>query len=118
MRRFAVSLLVMAGASACSPNDSGSTFVTCDKLAPAPAVSSPAWQGTVFTIAMENHSRHQIYGNKDAPFINRLAQTAALANGYHDPYVHPSEANYLWMVSGENFGVLDDGDPEHHHLSA
>ena len=118
MRRFAVSLLVMAGASACSPNDSGSTFVTCDKLAPAPAVSSPAWQGTVFTIAMENHSRHQIYGNKDAPFINRLAQTAALANGYHDPYVHPSEANYLWMVAGENFDVLDDDDPSAHPLTS
>jgi phospholipase C len=118
MRRFAVSLLVVAGASACSPNDSGSTFVTCDKLAPAPAVSPAGWQGTVFTIAMENHSRHQIYGNRDAPFINRLAKTAALANGYHDPYVHPSEANYLWMVSGENFGVLDDDDPKAHHFDS
>ncbi|HET9992712.1 MAG TPA: alkaline phosphatase family protein [Kofleriaceae bacterium] len=117
MRRFAVSLVV-AGVAACNPNDSGSTFVTCDKLTPAPAVSPPGWQGTVFTIAMENHSRHQIYGNTDAPFINRLAKPAALANGYHDPYVHPSEANYLWMVSGENFGVLDDDDPSSHHFDS
>ena len=35
----------------------------------------------------------------------------AVANGYHDSYVHPSEPNYLWMASGENFGILDDDDP-------
>lgn len=110
--------LVMLGAAACSPNDSGSTFVTCDKLVASPALRPNGWSGTVFTVVMENHSRSQILGNKDAPFINRLAKSGAQANGYHDPYVHPSEANYLWMASGENFGVLDDDDPKAHHFDS
>ena len=65
---------MLVGASACNPNDSGSTFVTCDKLTPAPAVSPAAWKGSVFTIVMENHSRGEILGNKAAPFINQLAK--------------------------------------------
>ena len=60
---------------------------------------------------MENHSRGQILGNGEAPYINALAAGGATAAGYHDSYVHPSEANYLWMVAGENFDVLDDDDP-------
>ena len=38
-------------------------------------------------------------------------QQNALAAGYHDSYVHPSEPNYLWLVAGENFGILNDNDP-------
>ncbi len=74
--------------------------------------------GTVFTIVMENHSRGHIFGNKDAPYINQLASDNAVAEGYHDSFVHPSEPNYFWMVAGQNFGVLDDGDPASHHLDA
>jgi phospholipase C len=60
---------------------------------------------------MENHSFSDIMGSNDAPTINALAGQGAVAAGYHDPYVHPSEPNYLWMVAGENFGILDDNDP-------
>lgn len=70
----------------------------------------------MFTIAMENHSRGQIFGNSQAPYINSLADHFAVAEGYHDPFVHPSEPNYFWMVAGQNFGVLDDSDPGSHHL--
>jgi len=115
MKRFAVGFIALA---ACTPNDSGSTLVTCDKIAPSPALAPAGWKGTVFTIAMENHSRHQIFGNRNAPFLNRIARQGAVADAYHDPYVHPSEANYLWMVSGENFGVLDDDDPKSHSLQS
>ncbi|CAN5214930.1 phosphatidylinositol-3-phosphatase [soil metagenome] len=115
MKRLALGLVAVA---ACSPNNSGSSLVSCEKLAVKPALHRPGWNGTVFTIAMENHSRGQIFGNRRAPFINRLVDGSAVAMGYHDPYVHPSEANYLWMVSGENFGVLDDDDPNSHHFSS
>ncbi len=73
-------------------------------------------KGSVFTIVMENKSRGDIFGNKSAPYINSLAQTYAVANGYHDSFVHPSEPNYIWMAAGENFGVLDDNDPASHHI--
>jgi phospholipase C len=115
MKHFVAAFIALA---ACNPNDSGSTLVSCDKLAPTAALAPAGWSGSVFTIAMENHSRSQIFGNREAPFINRLAAQAAVADGYHDPFVHPSEANYLWMVSGENFGVLDDDDPKAHSLDS
>jgi phosphatidylinositol-3-phosphatase len=111
--RSLVAAVVPLAASGCSsaPNDSGNTSVACRALTTNVANRSPDWRGTVFTIVMENHSRDQIMGNASAPFINRLAQENALAAGYHDSYVHPSEPNYLWMVAGENFGILNDDDP-------
>jgi phospholipase C len=106
-----------AALTACA-NNSGNTLVTCDELTNTPAVASTDWGGTVFTIVMENHSRGEILGNKQAPFINELADRYAVAEGYHDSYVHPSMPNYFWMVAGENFGILDDKDPAAHHLSS
>jgi hypothetical protein len=97
---------------ACSgPNDSGNTSVACRPITQTVADRPAGWQGTVFTIVMENHSSSQIFGDADAPYINALAAQGAVAAGYHDSYVHPSEPNYLWMVAGENFGILDDNDP-------
>lgn len=78
----------------------------------------PRYAGSVFTIVMENHSRHEIIGNREAPYITSLAKQYAEAAGYHDSFVHPSEANYLWMASGQNFDVLDDNDPIDHHLDS
>jgi hypothetical protein len=102
-------LLCLAGCS--GPNDSGSVSVACRPLTVTAAQRSPDWSGTVFTIVMENHNRDEIIGNGAAPFINGLARQNAVAAGYHDSYVHPSEPNYLWMVAGENFGILNDNDP-------
>jgi hypothetical protein len=106
----ATSLLAAAG---CAPNNSGNTEVACRALtAAAPTPRAPQWSGTVFTIVMENHGRGDIVGSDDAPYINgTLLKQGAEAAGYHDSYVHPSEPNYLWMVAGENFGILNDDDP-------
>src|SRR5689334_11532942 len=97
MRHLYLAILVSAGCA----NNSGNTSAACDPLTTAPSTAPPQWSGTVFTIVMENHSRGQIFGNKGAPFINQLAAQNAVAAGYHDSYVHPSEPNYFWMVSGE-----------------
>jgi phospholipase C len=67
---------------------------------------------------MENKNRGDIIGNQSAPFINQLIAKNALAAGYHDSYVHPSEPNYLWMVSGQNFGILDDSSPSSHTIES
>jgi len=109
-----VGMLAVAG---CTPNNSGSTLAACRVLPSAPT-AQPRWHGTVFTIVMENKSRHEILGPRGPAFINQLARTGASAGAYHDPFVHPSEANYLWMVAGQNFGVLDDEDPSAHHLDS
>jgi acid phosphatase len=114
MRNLSLVTLLFAGCA----NNSGNTSVACDPLAPTTATPPPQWSGTVFTIVMENHSRGEILGNTNAPFINQLAAQGAVAAGYHDSFVHPSEPNYIWMTSGENFGILDDNDPGSHHLSS
>jgi phospholipase C len=120
-RVFVLGALGALGASSLAgcANTSGNTQVACDALTAAPAAAIAPWKtGTVFTIVMENHSRDEILGNSQAPFINQIANQHAVAEGYHDPFVHPSEPNYFWMVAGQNFGVLDDADPGSHHLGA
>jgi hypothetical protein len=112
MSRIVVAAVALLAAGCASgPNLSGNTSVACRPLTVTSAQRSADWSGTVFTIVMENHDSAQIFGNPQAPFINSLAQQGAIAAGYHDPYVHPSEPNYLWMVAGENFGILSDNDP-------
>jgi phospholipase C len=107
--------LVFAGCA----NTSGNTLAECETLTTTAAAAPPhQWGGTVFTIVMENHSRGEILGNSKAPYINALASQNAVANGYHDSFVHPSMPNYFWMVAGQNFGILDDDDPASHHLAS
>jgi hypothetical protein len=112
--------LALAALAGCSsgPNTAGNTSVACRAITVTSAHRSAEWGGTVFTIVMENHNRGQIIGNATAPFINELARQNAVAAGYHDSYVHPSEPNYLWMAAGENFGILDDNDPGPHNSVA
>jgi phospholipase C len=109
---LASGLAVVTCFAACA-NTSGNTSTTCSALTTTQAKPSAEFQqGTVFTIVMENHSYSQIVGNMgEAPFINSLIKQNALAAGYHDSYVHPSEPNYFEMVAGENFGILNDNDP-------
>jgi phospholipase C len=111
MRKMLYLALSCTLALAAGCNTSGSTSVACNALTPSKATPPKDWGGTVFTIVMENHSAGQIFGSPDAPFINQIAKQNAVAHGYHDSYVHPSEPNYIWMVSGENFGILNDNDP-------
>ena len=104
---LALCLSLLAGCA----NTSGNTSVQCSPLTTTKAVRPADWQGTVFTIVMENHSAGDIFGSPAAPFINSLANQNAVARGYRDSLVHPSEPNYIWMVAGENFGILNDNDP-------
>ena len=111
-------LFAAATAAGGCVNNSGNTSDTCAALTVTAAAPTPQWTGSVFTVVMENKSRGDILGNSSAPFINKLASDNAVANGYHDSYVHPSEPNYIWMISGENFGILDDNDPKSHSIDS
>ncbi len=70
----------------------------------------------VFVIMMENHSYSQILNNPNAVFINQLANSGNLATNYF-AIAHPSLTNYLEVVGGSNFGVLDDNPPDWHNMS-
>jgi phosphatidylinositol-3-phosphatase len=74
---------------------------------------------TVFLVLMENHNWSTIKGNASAPFINgTLLPMGSHAEGYVNvPGIHPSEPNYLWLESGSNLGVTNDGTPASNHQS-
>ena len=61
----------------------------------------------MFEIVLENHSYADIVGNPDAPFLNRLVRTADVATAY-SAIAHPSQPNYVALVSGSTHGVTSD----------
>jgi hypothetical protein len=67
----------------------------------------------VFVIMMENHGLSQIYSNPNAPFINKLANSANTGTNYF-AVGHPSLTNYLETVGGSNFGIRSDNYPDWH----
>ena len=69
--------------------------------------------GHVFVVLMENHDWSTIFGSPNCPYINKqLLPKASYATAYNNPpKIHPSEPNYLWLVAGTNFGILDDRSP-------
>jgi hypothetical protein len=70
----------------------------------------------VFVIMMENHAYSQIVGNPDAPFTNHYLRSVNTARNYF-AVAHPSLTNYLEVVGGSNFGVLNDNSPDWHNTN-
>jgi len=72
---------------------------------PAPQPKASVIQH-VFVIAMENHDRSLIIGNKlDAPYINNtLLPGYAQATHFNDELLQkvPSEPHYIWLEAGTN----------------
>lgn len=66
-----------------------------------------------FVILMENQDYDQVIGSPDAPFINRYAKEANLADNYY-AIGHPSLTDYLEIIGGSNFGVRNDNPPDWH----
>jgi hypothetical protein len=64
----------------------------------------------VFVIVMENQYVGHIIGNPNAPFINSYASSANFAANYMG-VGHPSLTNYLELVGGSNFGIVNDNSP-------
>ena len=57
---------------------------------------------------MENQEYGSIVGSGDAPYLNGLTARYGLVTGMH-AVTHPSEPNYIALVSGGTQGVHDDG---------
>jgi acid phosphatase len=62
----------------------------------------------IYLVVMENHEYDTIVGSADAPYLNGLIARYGLATDLH-AVAHPSEPNYLALVSGSTQGVHDDG---------
>lgn len=63
-----------------------------------------------FIIVDENKTYGSIIGNRQAPYINQLANRYALATNY-SAITHPSFPNYLALTSGSTHGVTSDCNP-------
>ncbi len=56
---------------------------------------------------LENHSQSSVIGDKNAPYMNSLADNYAMAMNYYG-VTHPSEPNYVAAISGSNWFINDD----------
>jgi len=55
----------------------------------------------------ENHGFADVIGNPAAPNLNALASRFGLATSYFG-VTHPSEPNYVAVLGGNSFGIVDD----------
>jgi phosphatidylinositol-3-phosphatase len=60
-----------------------------------------------FVIVLENHSEHSVIGDPNAPYITSLARRYGQATSYFG-VTHPSEPNYVAMISGSNWFTNND----------
>jgi len=76
----------------------------------APSVSPSTRPGLahIYLLLLENHEYGSIVGSDDAPYLNGLFARYGLATAMH-AVTHPSEPNYIALVSGGTQGVHDDG---------
>src|SRR5579872_5087135 len=61
----------------------------------------------IFVIVEENKDYGQVMDPSKAPNIARLAKMYGLATRFYAE-VHPSEPNYVALVSGDTYGIHDD----------
>jgi acid phosphatase len=61
----------------------------------------------IVIVIEENHAFQQIIGNKDAPYINALAQRGVLFTKSFG-VTHPSQPNYIALFSGSTHDVTND----------
>ncbi len=74
----------------------------------APAVTRPDVQVShVFIVMEENHSYSDVIGNPAMPYLNSLASTYSVAQGYY-ANTHPSIGNYFMLTTGQVI-TNDDG---------
>lgn len=117
--RWAAALALAAAAAAalpaCGRGRPGPPDGGDDGGADAGEDGGESWDGgvqTVFLILMENTDWSSISGSSSAPYLNSLLSAGAHAEQYYNPpALHPSEPNYLWLISGQSFGIADDNLP-------
>jgi hypothetical protein len=104
---LALRFLVPDASSATPPRGPGAGLPTSS---PPATEAVPGDPPRVMIIVEENHSYDEVIGSADMPFLNQLARTYGLATDYSG-VSHPSEPNYLAMVSGSIWDDPQDRTP-------
>lgn len=77
----------------------------------ASSVSGPVPRPAhVVVVVFENKDEKQVIGNADAPYLTSLARRGAAFDNAHG-VAHPSQPNYIALLSGSTQGVRDDSCP-------
>ena len=95
-------LLLIFGATAASAQVPGKpTAGAATPVAPITQVNH------VFIVMEENHGYSDVIGNPQMPYLNSLANTYSVAQGYY-ANTHPSIGNYFMLTTGQII-TNDDG---------
>ena len=100
-------LLIVALMSACGSRQSGS--LPAPRQAPTALVAGYNDKAAprVMVVVLENREFGEVIGNKEAPFLNGLADRFGLATRTFGT-THPSLPNYLALISGSTQGISSD----------
>jgi phosphatidylinositol-3-phosphatase len=103
-------LLVALLVSGCG---SGSTETAADPSgSPVPSVAgSVPRPDHVLIVVFENAGYEQAIGNAGVPYLTSLAHAGANFTNAHGEQ-HPSQPNYIALLSGSTHGVTDDSCPQ------
>ena len=105
----AVVVVLVAGALLVLRRPSAEDTAILTPLASPPSGSAlivPA-RRHVWLVIFENHDDSAVYGRTDAPFFNELTTQGSSMEEYQ-AIAHPSQPNYLALMSGSNQGILDN----------
>lgn len=102
-----MALVVVAGCTTSQSRSGAGSPATSSAIRPTRAAAPGRWRHVIIVIE-ENHSYDQIMSSTEAPYMHRLAaQGANFTNAFAE--VHPSQPNYIALMSGSTQGVTDDG---------
>jgi acid phosphatase len=100
-------VLALAGCSAAGP--------TADPDVGRSAIPTRAGQVPrpvhVVMVIFENHDAQAVLGATAAPYLTSLAEAGARLTNSHG-VAHPSQPNYIALLSGSTHGIVDDSCPE------
>jgi hypothetical protein len=97
-------------------------FVVATATPVAVAVADEAPKGArtydhIFVLVEENTEFSSVIGNTvQFPTINSIAQRYGLATNYFGT-IHPSEGNYVSLVGGDDYGIVDDAGYQTHLIT-
>ncbi len=93
----------------------GFSGISCETDIPLSAPTTLPRPDNVVVVILENKSIAQVYDTSIAPFIQTLVQdsnTAVFMNSL--AMGHPSQPNYLWMISGDNQLITTNDRPPYY----
>lgn len=85
-------------------------------LTPTPDYGIPNFSHIVIII-FENKEFGYVIGNSTMPFYNQLADSNTILTQYY-AVTHPSLPNYISLIGGDTFGIIDDCDFRDCHKNA